>query len=530
MVAHIRGRLNTETSNINDLLTDIGRGEIKIPKFQRPFVWRAEQALALIDSFASGYPVGSVLLWKTAEKLRAERNIGEFALPETDDMTPTRYVLDGQQRLTVMYSSFGADLGAEGFSPIYDLNDEVFLESGETQLVHQFPLRLTYKTTELLNFRTALQSQEKGALFQQRLDALLGAITGYRLPVVELRDLTVEEVCPIFERINSSGTRLSTFDLIAAATWTTDFDLTDAADEISASIEPKNFDGISNDTTLKGLSAILLGSVKKEDILTLRSKPREDIAAATEKMKRSLLLTVDFLSTEYGMRSMAFLPYEAQLLCLVYIFSESDQLTVEEVGRTNQWFWRSSYSQHYRGASEAFISKSINAVTKYVKLGEGEASDFGAPPIADRFLINTFNFRSAMSKALVLTLASESPRNIVTGTSVDVGESLSVYNRRQFHHIFPQAFLKRNGIHANRINCLANICMLSAAENNHISDAKPNLYLPNAIRGLGDNAINVFESAILPVEDAATYELLDYDEFLIMRSRLLESKAAELCS
>ena len=65
MASHIRGRLSTEPSNIEDILTDIDRGEVKIPKFQRPFVWRIEQALNLLDSLASGYPVGSVLLWRT---------------------------------------------------------------------------------------------------------------------------------------------------------------------------------------------------------------------------------------------------------------------------------------------------------------------------------------------------------------------------------------------------------------------------------------------------------------------------------
>ena len=74
----------------------------KVPKFQRPFVWHAEQALNLLDSIANSYPIGSLLLWKTTDKLIAERDIGDFCLPETPDLTPTLYVLDGQQRLTVI--------------------------------------------------------------------------------------------------------------------------------------------------------------------------------------------------------------------------------------------------------------------------------------------------------------------------------------------------------------------------------------------------------------------------------------------
>jgi len=102
MAPNIHSRLSTETRSISSLNEDIRRGEIKIPQFQRPFVWNENQALDLLDSIASHYPIGSLLLWKTPSKLATERNIGEFLLPSTDDMTPTDYVLDGQQRLTVI--------------------------------------------------------------------------------------------------------------------------------------------------------------------------------------------------------------------------------------------------------------------------------------------------------------------------------------------------------------------------------------------------------------------------------------------
>lgn len=387
MASHIRGRLSTEPANIEDILTDIERGEVKIPKFQRPFVWRVDQALNLLDSLASGYPVGSVLLWRTTEKLRAERNIGDFSLPETDDMTPTKYVLDGQQRLTVMYSSFGAKPDDPGFAPLYDLEAESFVANPNQREVHQFPLRLTYRTTELLNFRTALQALEKHQSYQERLDQLIGAITGYRLPVVELRDLTVSEVCPIFERINSSGTKLSTFDLIAAATWTQEFDLSDQASEIAVAIAPKGFDGLGNETTLKCISAASIGSVKKEDVLTLRTKPKDEIVDATDSVKAAMLLAVDFLATEFRVSSMAFVPYEAQLIALVTIFADIKTLNAEQLTRIRQWFWRSSLSQHYRGASEAFVTRSLSEVSVWVKGRVGTASQFGEAPGQPHFFV-----------------------------------------------------------------------------------------------------------------------------------------------
>ena len=101
-------QIATDVQLISALIAGIDKGEIKVPKFQRAFVWKDDQALNLLDSIANNYPVGSLLLWRTHDKLLAERSIGEFSLPATDDMDPTDYVLDGQQRLTVIYSCLGA--------------------------------------------------------------------------------------------------------------------------------------------------------------------------------------------------------------------------------------------------------------------------------------------------------------------------------------------------------------------------------------------------------------------------------------
>lgn len=120
-----QGRLATETPTFADLIAEIKRGSIKIPQFQRKFVWKEPQALKLLDSIANNYPVGSLLMWKTNVKLATERNIGNFKLPKTDDMSPTDYVLDGQQRITVVYASLGAPDNDGGFTPGYDLRRKV---------------------------------------------------------------------------------------------------------------------------------------------------------------------------------------------------------------------------------------------------------------------------------------------------------------------------------------------------------------------------------------------------------------------
>ena len=58
---------------ITELINDVKRGLIKIPQFQRNFIWSKEKAANLMDSIVKGYPIGTIILWKTKETLRSVR-------------------------------------------------------------------------------------------------------------------------------------------------------------------------------------------------------------------------------------------------------------------------------------------------------------------------------------------------------------------------------------------------------------------------------------------------------------------------
>lgn len=91
---------------IKDLINDLERGRIRIPSFQRGFVWNPEQVAYFIDSIYRGFPFGSVLLWRTRNPLRTERNLGPYKLPNNEPEYPIDYALDGQQRITSIFGIF----------------------------------------------------------------------------------------------------------------------------------------------------------------------------------------------------------------------------------------------------------------------------------------------------------------------------------------------------------------------------------------------------------------------------------------
>jgi len=529
MKVNILSRLVTDTPLLKDLISGIKKGETKVPKFQRKFIWNEEQALKLLDSIASNYPVGSLLLWRYKQKLAAERNIGDFRLPKTDDQSPTDYVLDGQQRLTVIYSCLGADEGEGGFETCYDLEKESFIVKPETYQSHIFPLRKLYNTTKLLNFRAGLVSHPNAEEMQSRLDQLIEVLTNYRIPVVLLKDLTVEEVCPIFERINSSGTRLSIYDLMVAATWSETFDLNDEADKIKDALKPKGFEDIDGNTVLKCLSAVHYKGIKKEQVLNLRVLSRHDMDDLVDRVKEALLKTVDLLSTEFKIYSWDFLPYEAIAIVLTYVFAKRGTLNQEDINRVRKWFWSSAFSERYRGAADSVISKDLETIDSYIINGQEPAETFGQPPTVDLLPKLTFRANNSRSRAFALLLALHNPRNITNGTRIDTAEALSIFNKKEFHHIFPQAFLKRAKANGE-YNSLVNICMLSASENKIISDSDPKVYLSEKAQDHGSEANRVFSSNLLIDPDVFRYQESDYEQFLSSRSQLIHEKILKVCN
>ena len=74
---------------INELIHQILNGNIRIPSFQRGFIWDADRVAHLMDSVYKGFPFGSLLFWRTRHPLKTERNLGPFELPVRDpDYSP----------------------------------------------------------------------------------------------------------------------------------------------------------------------------------------------------------------------------------------------------------------------------------------------------------------------------------------------------------------------------------------------------------------------------------------------------------
>lgn len=69
-----------DSKHYSDLISDIKNGIIKIPKFQREFVWSIDKTAQLLDSILKGYPIGTFILWQTGERMADVKNIGNLEI------------------------------------------------------------------------------------------------------------------------------------------------------------------------------------------------------------------------------------------------------------------------------------------------------------------------------------------------------------------------------------------------------------------------------------------------------------------
>ncbi len=93
---------NPLNGHLEQLFSYIDMGDLGLPDIQRPFVWRDSKIRDLFDSLYKGFPIGSYLLWRNTAGGRTH----QIGMKVREYKNPNLLIIDGQQRLTALYSVF----------------------------------------------------------------------------------------------------------------------------------------------------------------------------------------------------------------------------------------------------------------------------------------------------------------------------------------------------------------------------------------------------------------------------------------
>lgn len=493
-----------DSLTIREIIEQAESGQIRIPAFQRGFVWEPERVAQFIDSLYKGYPFGALLFWRTNEKLKIERNLGPFALPEPKVDFPIDYVLDGQQRITSAYATFqsAADIPPDsGWKEIFfdytmpaEVQEPQFfaLSTEEVDPAKHFPLSVLFDTVA---YRRATKTFNDS--LAQTIDAMQARFKEARLPYQTFRTEDKSTVAVIFERINRQGVPLDTLQLLSAWTWSEDFQLQGQFADLIEELESKGFETtlLDENLLLRCAAAILVADPRPEAIVELTG---EQIRTRFDEVINGILGALDFLEMNFNLRRIDNLPYQTILVPLSVFFAASGtkQIVVTQLQAEllKKWLWRVSFSRRYSSGVIRHLEDDIKAM---LQLKGGQQSNLGNFAVTIEpgfFLANEFAIRNVNTKTFVLMLAQKNPLSFVSGTPVDLNVKLKEYNNTEFHHMMPRAFLRSFSNLKYPPNSLANHCFLSRSENKHLGGSAPSAYKPK----MAPNQSDVLASALAP--------------------------------
>ena len=513
---------------IDDLAKRILTGDIYLPKFQREFVWERSQVIDLLDSVARNYPIGSILLWQSRQELRSEGRIADLEIAQPKPDYPVNYLLDGQQRLSSICGALywtGGDPSSP-WNVVYDLKSRSFLhlDTMDVPPLHQMRLNRIPDPATFFQHVALLESSGQKDLADAAKE-LFNRFKDYKVATVTLGDMPLADVAPIFERINSTGTRLTIVDLMRAATWSPDFDLVDSIDVIREVLAAKSFEGIDRKAILRNVSAAVGGAFTVESIDDLRKLKPDVLKAGAADTAEGYKRAVDFLSTHIKIPSFAVVPYTNQIVVLAEVLRRMPMPTAPQWRAIENWFWRSGISGYFSGWNSGMMAADLARVGDFAN-GNLDALDMGfQESVPGVWSSRTFRGNSAHSKILAIILAYQGPKDLLTGMAIDVDKALAWQNSKEFHHFFPQAFLRTKGVAASRIGALANMVYLSSASNKLISDQAPSEYVAKLIAEHGAEARAWLETNLVN-DDAIDAALADdYDAFLVARANVINERA-----
>jgi hypothetical protein len=514
---------------IRRILDEVKKGQIRIPAFQRSFVWDGERVAYFMDSLYKGYPVGSLLLWRTHARLKTENQLGPFTLPNPEPKMPVDYVLDGQQRITSIYGVFQTDQPNvdEDWSRVYyDFQAEADAQQSQFLVLSEeapdpkryFPVRCLFDTTA---YRKATVGF--GDELAKKADSLYERFKEVQIPVLSLETEDKKSVAIVFERVNRKGVPLDTLQLLTAWTWSDDFDLQQAFSDLADELNPFGFDELGEDDNLllRCCSAFLTGDAGPEKLVDVTGTKVRD---RFEEIMNGIKGAIDFLKAQMSVASFKNLPFHTILVPLSVFFAAPTGQQVKTTADQNKiltkWFWRCCFSRRYSSGVLRYLGEDIQEINKLRSGAPSKLADIPANIDAKFFTENTFKINAVNTKTFILMLAQMKPLSFISGTPVGLSDVLRAYNRTEFHHLYPRATLKKEKKDPQEINSLANYCFLSKVDNNALGGVAPSVYRAK----MPEDVTEILKSAMCPLSlfDG------DFDKFIEHRTSMLVDKAKEL--
>lgn len=519
-----------------------------VPKLQRNFVWDPGRAAKLLDSIYRDMPIGSLFLWEMDRRsANLIRQSAEVLPSFNGNNKHIWFVIDGQQRLSVIYQAFEAQVRKNDAGRDIDFGRLCFVAQPDRD--QDNPSRIVYRKPadrQFVPLRDILSSDWKRRMpskaggFLKKIQDCRQRLLSYPVPVVTVRSATLDEIGEVFIRVNSQGMRITSADRAIALIGK--LDVRAMAHELRQKVRDEVMALGGIDPILMGFNLIterpgLDGAPPKLEAMARRWSKRiernegekEKFRNLWHKYQNAFLSAVDYMHHRFHVHDESYLPSANMLATLtVFFYYHPSQPDRHQGGEIRKWFWATGVAQRYTG--KGYHHNIVADAKLFKSLAEGAKKRFvfsdHLDPVID-IQGAEYVSRSARTRAFFCLLASRSPRYLENGEPLPLGRTtISHANRKDRHHVFPQAQLKQH-LPARFYNSLCNICFLVSLDNQKIGNRLPRKYLA-AYREIGRERFRrVMKSHLIPVgTDSGVWDKGVVDAF----KRFRHSRLALICS
>lgn len=516
-----------QAEKYNDFLSGIKKGQIKIPQFQRDFVWDIEETANLLDSILKGYPIGTFILWKTRERMRSVKALGNISLPEVPEGDAAFYVLDGQQRMTSIFVGLqGLTIDRNNrkndYSKIY-VNLELPLDADGTIITADKPEgQKSIPLNTLLTSNLSLLTKE----YLEYIDTIQNyreRFMTYDFSTIHLVDYSLEEAVEVFTRINTTGTELTLFEILAAKTYdeSADFDLQRKYSDLNEELEEIGYDTLSNQVILQTIAINAIQDCTRKSILKLE---KEQVHEFWEPTVSSIKEAVDYFRTFYRIPVSRLLPYTSLITPFSYFFFKNkNKPDQNQESLLEEFFWRLSLSARYSSGTEAKLAQDVKRIDQIIAGKRPKYSDYNVQTSADHLMNWSFSTGDSYSKAILCLYCYFEPKSFSNNATVILDNNwLKQSNSKNYHHFFPRAFLAKNKIENE--NCVLNITLVDDHLNKREIGAKaPSVYMKKFTER---NPVITDTMRTHLIGDSNTFGITtdDYQKFLSARAELVSNE------
>jgi uncharacterized protein with ParB-like and HNH nuclease domain len=97
-----RQKIQVVPDTLNNLIVEVGKGEYRVPQFQREYVWEKSKVIELFDSIYKEWPIGTFFLWEAGrEHNRLFRHSIDLNIPPIRDDDDITFILVLQFQINI---------------------------------------------------------------------------------------------------------------------------------------------------------------------------------------------------------------------------------------------------------------------------------------------------------------------------------------------------------------------------------------------------------------------------------------------